>query len=60
MLDSSSETSKSHRVYNISQHDSQEFLRTILDELHNELNRVESIPKFSYKEKDFDSLRFEI
>ncbi|KAJ3304357.1 Ubiquitin carboxyl-terminal hydrolase 21 [Kappamyces sp. JEL0829] len=39
-----------------SQHDSQEFLRTILCELHNDMNRIRHVPKFTYKEKDYEAL----
>lgn len=38
------------------QHDSQEFLRTLVNELHNDLNKVKAIPKFTYKESEFETL----
>jgi len=38
------------------QQDSQEFLRFLLDGFHEDLNRVQDIPKFNYTEKEFDEL----
>ncbi len=41
-----------------SQHDAQEFLRFLLDGLHEDLNRVKVKPRIVYDEKAEDLLRY--
>ncbi|KAJ3096698.1 hypothetical protein HDU97_005638 [Phlyctochytrium planicorne] len=47
-----------HADFNFhSQQDAQEFLRFMLDGLHEDLNRVSTPKKFTYKDEDLDHLR---
>jgi ubiquitin carboxyl-terminal hydrolase 2/21 len=44
------------RIYLFRQHDSQEFLRAMVLELHNDMNTIKSSPKFTYCDQDLGRL----